>query len=322
VKALLPVWSVVLLAVVATLAGAAVFDAGAPWWAAAAVAFVLSAGTVFVARRVLPRFGAEAYEELPESWFGRRRPGHEMLSDLLNKFAPIVAGILAGLPALALGIGTDPALFDELPAWLICGMCTGWPIYTELDARLAFRFARQNAVEEDELLSRAEQVERTTTAADAEVPLDRRFAWTLAAATLGGGLACAALGVFADDMPDFQRVVVIAGFPFFAFAAWMWARHAVAPYALRVTADGIGVLGRGVVPWTEVEGVDVEAVRGLRHLVIWHTGTLDDRPGLKRLSKIRSGAVAFPLRLCGWPPERVLGTLKAHGVRDVEVSLA
>jgi hypothetical protein len=305
VKALLPIWSVVLLAAGAALAGAAVVDAGAPWWAGAAVAFALGPGVVSVLRRVLPRFGARGYDELPDSFFGLRRSRHELLSDLLNQLAPIVAGVAAGLPALALGIGTEAAVLG-LPAWLVCGALTGWPVYTELDARLAVRFDRENAEEEDALLAAAEAEAPAIGTGTVEIPLDRGFlaftvAWMLAVAA-----ALVAVAVLVDDAPV-VRVLAGACVPFVLWAAARTARDLRAPYFARLDEHGIDVLGRGAIPWSDVRGVELRSLHSTRRLFV----ECREHPGADA-----------PIRAAGWTPERVLGALRSHGVEHLDVALA
>lgn len=143
-KALLPLWLLAVIVLVATVAGAAMADAAMSGWPGAIVAVAISWPSVMLIRRELAKRGRTGFEDLPSAeWDDDAPPVARVFSEPVNTLVWFGAALAAGGLATAVGLGTDSDLVG-IPAWMACGGLAAGPVRIECDARIALWARRRH----------------------------------------------------------------------------------------------------------------------------------------------------------------------------------
>ena len=237
-----------------------------------------------------------------------------------------------GYLTVALGLGTlledlEPEAVGALGAGDLIGLIAAVPVWYEIDARLGIRGARLRREEEARLQALADQERLSSPVAVATVPA-ARLRPLLLAGSLFAGCVVAPVAVAGDGVV--QLVLIAAGAAVLGFFSILLALRALrSPFFLRVSADGVDPLGRGLVPWSAIEGFYVFAHAHQRFLaVVLHAdGRPEDagwwRKGHRALGRgTHNATLSLPLMLCGARDEELFAALKSFTDSPVGVDLS
>ena len=336
-KALLPLWMVLAISTVATAAGGVVADAGAPSWAGVAVSALVCWPVAHWARLRLAARGTTGFEDLPSADLDYNdSPGLQFVAEMGLLVVLFGGGAAVGALVAAAGLG-EGLVWGVFPVWLACGVLAAWPLGTEFDSRLGL-WARRRRIDEEEAILAAAGAPRGAPSASPQparmglgseavvVGVNRRTGvlWCVLFLAFGGGMLL--LGLL-GDVSAIERFFLLIAAPFMLVALWRWQQLARAPWFLRLTDEGVDVLGAGPIPWSVVEAAGITRGPIGHSLLIWLSEPVEEQPWatprLRRMSKGHGGGcVEATAKLADAHPGELLGALRTRGVEDVDVAIA
>ena len=347
---LLPVPLLVAVLAGGAVVGWALLEATGSTPVAVAVALVVTWSGVGAARRLWAARGrSESWKELPSVDAEAGSSGWRSLGGrMVSLMAFLTAFLLATSVLSALGVDGPDLAGLEPSDWFAFVLAA--PVWLEVDARMGARAARKRTEEGERLLAasgpvpavgrettkdewraraRAARLDRRSAAGETvQLPAGSWRGWALALGILAGGVAGGGFIAIDEASSGWERVL---GVGLAAGAVWLGGSLvrmlATTPFFLRLTPDGIDLMGAGEVPWRDVSSVELGADAGLKVLRVilepevpraepWYTD------GHRKLSRrLGDGGLSAALLFTSASAEEVLRSIRGSRDLPVEVDL-